>query len=118
MKLAVVGSRSFEPFALADKIKKHIEENFVFSCQIEIVSGGALGADKAAEIFAVSEGLKFTCIIPEYEKYGRAAPHIRNKKIAEYADAVLAFHDGKSKGTLNTLDLFRRLGKKCVLIIL
>jgi len=38
-----------------------------------------------------------------WEKYGRAAGPIRNKEMAEYADALILIWDGKSKGSLNML---------------
>ena len=42
--------------------------------------------------------------LPEYERYGKAAPLKRNITIIENADLVLAFWDGASKGTKNVID--------------
>ena len=43
--------------------------------------------------------------------YDKAAPLERNKLIVEECDCVLAFWDGKSRGTKFTLDYAKRLGK-------
>ncbi len=59
-----------------------------------IVSGGAAGVDTSARAYALSHNLKLTEFLPEYQKYGRAAPLKRNLSIIEYSDLVLAFWDG------------------------
>ena len=65
----------------------------------EIGSGGARGVDTSAREYAHANGIKLTEFLPDYDKYGRRAPIIRNDLIVEYADMVIAFWDGKSRGT-------------------
>ena len=79
-----------------------IEENLPIGCS-EIVSGGAGGIDSAAKILAERIDIKYTCFLPEYEKFGKEATLVRNKKIVEYSDQVIAFWDFESKGTQNTI---------------
>ena len=90
MRVAVIGSRNLQVRNLSD----YLPENTT-----EIVSGGARGIDTCAQIFAKHNDIKLTEFLPEYDKYGRAAPLKRNLEIIEYADMVLAFWDGKSRGT-------------------
>ncbi len=90
MRVGIVGSRGL--FAVK------IEEYLPASCT-EIVSGGAVGVDACAAAFAEERGIPIKVFLPQYKKFGRAAPIIRNKQIVEYADEVIAFWDGKSKGT-------------------
>lgn len=90
MKVAVIGSRGLR----VDNLEKYLPENTT-----EIVSGGAVGVDTSAKEYARSCGFKLTEFLPEYGKYGRSAPLKRNIEIIEYADTVLAFWDGKSRGT-------------------
>ena len=52
----------------------------------------------------LANGLVLTEFKPEYNRYGRGAPLKRNIRIIEYADVVLAFWDGKSKGTKFVID--------------
>ena len=56
--------------------------------------------------------------VTEYDKYGRSAPLKRNIQIIEYADAVLAFWDGTSKGTKHVIDHCNKTGKKISVIII
>ena len=90
MKVAVVGSRTITVDNLAPYLPPETEE---------IVSGGAKGVDTCAREYAIANGIKLTEFRPEYEKYGRAAPLMRNQQIADKADIMIAFWDGKSKGT-------------------
>ncbi|MFG6353135.1 MAG: DNA-protecting protein DprA [Oscillospiraceae bacterium] len=95
MKIAVIGSRELQ----VDHLEDYLPEGVT-----EIVSGGARGVDSCARDYALQHGLKLTELLPEYEKYGRGAPLRRNITIIEYADHVLAFWDGKSRGTKYVID--------------
>ena len=74
MKVAVIGSRSI----FATDIGMYISDGD------EIVSGGASGVDSCAAEYAKNNGLKLTVFLPQYDRYGRAAPIVRNKKIVDY----------------------------------
>ena len=107
MKVAVVGSRSI----FATDISMYISDGD------EIVSGGAVGVDSCAAEYAKKNGLKLTVFLPQYERYGRAAPIVRNKKIVDYADKIVAFWNGKSKGTLSVIKYAEKTGKLCEIIL-
>lgn len=79
----------------------------------EIVTGGAAGVDTIAEKWAKKHGIEWVCYLPQYEVYGRKyAPLVRNKQMIEYADECIAFWDGKSKGTLMTIEYALSLERK------
>ena len=101
MKVAVVGSRNL--------CVRHLE-NYLPKDTTEIISGGAKGVDTSAKLYANSHNIKLTEFLPEYERYGRAAPLKRNDAIIENADLVIAFWDGKSKGTKYVIDKCRKIG--------
>ena len=103
MKIAIIGSRSI----ILDDIGKYLPKNIT-----EIVSGGARGIDSSARSFAFSKGIKLTEFIPEYNKYGKAAPIKRNIKIIDYADRIIAFWDGTSKGTKFVINTCKKKGKE------
>ena len=65
----------------------------------------------AAE-YAKKKGITLTEFLPEYEKYGKRAPLIRNLEIIDYADEVIAFWDGESHGTKYVIDNCRNRIKK------
>lgn len=82
----------------------------------EIISGGAVGVDTLAAEYAQANGISLTIIKPDYEHYGRRAPHVRNREMVMRADWVLAFWDGKSKGTESSINQARRLGKRVEIV--
>ena len=107
MKIAIVGSRS----VTVENIGAYIAD------AEEIVSGGAVGVDRCAAEYARRSGIKLTEFLPEYDRYGRAAPIVRNKQIVDYADRVVAFWDGNSKGTLSVIKYAQKVGKPCEVIL-
>jgi hypothetical protein len=61
-------------------------------------------------------GLITAIVEPNWNAHGKAAGPIRNKVIEEISDRCIAFWDGKSRGTKNTIDLFHRAGKRVDII--
>ena len=76
----------------------------------EIVSGGAKGVDTSAREYAQKHGVRLTEFLPDYRRYGKGAPLRRNIDIIEHADMVLAFWDGRSRGTKFVIDECVRRG--------
>ena len=109
MKIAIIGSRKL----IISDMRKYISENCT-----EVVSGGASGIDACAREYAKQNNIKITEFIPNYKEYGRAAPIVRNKRIVDYSDEVIAFWDGASKGTANVIHYCKKIGKKCTVIII
>ncbi len=106
MKLAVIGSRSFSDKQLLFSILSGINN-------IElIISGGAKGADQMAEEFAKQHNIDTLIFKPDYNQFGRGAPLIRNKHIVNSSELIVAFWDGKSRGTKNALEHTQKSGKK------
>ena len=108
MKIAVAGSRNITDIDLSPYI----------SAQDEIISGGAKGVDSLAAAYARAHGLPLCEILPDYARYGRAAPIKRNYEIVDRAERVLVFWDGKSKGTLSVIKYAEKTGKPCQVILL
>ena len=103
MKVAVVGSRNI----VVENIEQYLPEDVT-----EIISGGAKGVDTYAETYAKNNNIKITVIKPEYKKYRKGAPLVRNKQIVEMADFVVLIWDGKSNGTRFVLDYCKELNKE------
>jgi SLOG family YspA-like protein len=62
------------------------------------------GADKIAYREAMRLGLEVECHPADWDRHGRAAGFVRNKEMVDAgADLVLAFWDGKSAGTRDTM---------------
>lgn len=73
-----------------------------------IVTGGAAGADTLAAEWAELNGVPCEVIRPDYNFHGRHAPHVRNREILRRAAGIIAFWDGKSRGTLRMIAGARR----------
>ena len=107
MKIAVIGSRGVIVADIGEYLAG-VEE---------IVSGGAVGVDSCAAQYAKAKGITLTEFLPEYARYGRAAPIVRNKQIVDYADKIIAFWNGSSKGTLSVIKYAEKTGKRCEVIL-
>ena len=103
MKVAIIGSRDLT----IGNLEKYIPQGTT-----EIISGGAKGVDACARDYAIAHNIKLTEFLPEYDKYGKNAPLKRNLTIIENADVVLAFWNGKSRGTKFVIEKCRKLGKE------
>ncbi len=101
MKVAVVGSRGLEA-----EIGKYLPEGTSV-----LISGGARGIDRAAEAYADAHGLAKQIFLPNYERYGKRAPLIRNQQIVQAADLVVAIWDGTSRGTKYTIEYAKKMGR-------
>lgn len=101
MKLAIIGSRNLQ----IDDIGRYLPDGVS-----EIVTGGAKGVDACAMQYAEANSIVLTTFLPDYQRYGRGAPLRRNVQIIEYADSVLAFWDGESRGTSYVINECRRRG--------
>ena len=109
MKLAIIGSRSIGDFPLEEYLPSGIEE---------IVSGGAKGIDRLAAAYAKKHGIALVEFFPNYVRYGKGAPLKRNEQIAEYAEEAIAFWDGYSRGTKQSIDQFKKLGKHVRIVMI
>jgi hypothetical protein len=105
MKLIIAGSRNYEDYQQFKVYVDYFTQN-IFP-NIEIVSGNARGPDKMAIRYAVEHNLNYRIFNADWEGHGKAAGPIRNEQMANYADALLAFWDGKSRGTKHMIDIAR-----------
>lgn len=102
MILAVVGSRDFNDYEL---LKKHLDNCTTIE---SIISGGANGADSLARKYAHEHNICIEEIIPNWDLYGSRAGFIRNKVIIDKCDCCIAFWDGVSSGTNNSIKLAKK----------
>ena len=108
MKVIIAGSRYFNNYELLRQYVDHILQNVSQKESIEIVSGGAKGADELGERYAKERGYKITRFPADWNKYGRAAGPKRNEQMGDYADALIAFWDGESRGTKHMIEYAKK----------
>ena len=104
LRLAVVGSRSFDNYSFMELVLSKFP-HFI------LVSGGAEGADKLAERYAKENDLEVIIHKPEWKLYKRKAGMVRNTFIVRDCNAVVAFWDEKSKETKMIIDLAKKQKK-------
>ena len=114
MKVIIAGSRTFNNNEL---LWNECEKAFSLLNKIEIVSGTAKGADQIGEWFAEGNGYPIKRFPANWNKYGKSAGYKRNEEMARYADALIAFWDGKSKGTKHMIDLAQQYELKVKVVM-
>ena len=109
MRVAIVGSRSFNDFSVLEhNVNSVITPNNISY----IISGGANGTDSLAERYAQKYNIDTQIFKPEYKKYtGREkiAPLIRNRTIVENCDILIAFPTSDSRGTRHIINMSYKL---------
>lgn len=111
MKVIIAGSRTFDDYDLLCQVCDNLLED-----DAEIVSGTAKGADKLGERYANEKGYQIKQFPAEWDKYGKSAGYRRNYEMCEYSDTLIAFWDGKSKGTKHMIDIAKNKNLKIKVI--
>jgi hypothetical protein len=103
-KVIVAGSRGFSNYKLLrEQCNKYLSRKRK-ECNVIIISGHARGADILGEKYANDEGFGLEIYPAQWDKYGKRAGYRRNEEMGEIADALIAFWDGKSRGTKHMID--------------
>lgn len=111
MRLGIVGSRGFDNENLLTKTLLP----YIFNITV-VISGGAYGADKMGEAWAISHGIDTMIFLPDWNKHGKRAGFIRNEDIINNSDFVIAFWDGQSRGTQHSISLCEKYKKPYLIV--
>ncbi len=119
--LLVVGSRSITDYVFVKEKLNAIRAEKFPDYTIIVVSGGAIGVDSMAEKWAKDLGFDTVIMKAEWNKYGKSAGHIRNGEMHRFISTkpyryVVAFWDGKSKGTAHSFDLAKKYNNDIELV--
>lgn len=106
-RVIIAGTRTFNDYELLCK-----KCNLFFSRKkpTAIICGEARGADSLGRRYAEEHGIPVLSYPADWERYGKRAGYLRNKEMAQTAEALVAFWDGKSRGTENMIDLAYEMG--------
>ena len=112
VRIVIFGSRSVEH---SERYYQHIE-TLVRSIEaenkeVEIISGGAVGADKLAIDYAERLGVDLRIMNADWDKLGKSAGYVRNAEMAKIADIGICLWDMESKGTKHMLNLLLKEDK-------
>ena len=114
MKTIIAGTRTFNDYEL---LKTKLTKFRLTHDITEIVSGGAKGADRLGERYAEEYNITIKIFPANWNKHGNAAGPIRNRQMAEYADQLIVFWDGSSKGTNNMIDSMDKQKKPMYMVL-
>jgi len=106
MRVIIAGSRGFNSIDHMSTFMKCL----TITSDTVVISGTARGADQLGEKWANLNGYSVERYPAEWSKYGRSAGYKRNELMATKADTLVAFWDGKSRGTKHMIDLARKHG--------
>lgn len=97
-KVIICGSREFDDYELLkSKCDAYLSRKFNSGEEIVIVSGTARGADLLGEEYAKERGLRVEKYPADWNKFGKKAGYLRNKKMAEVGNACIAFLSNKGE---------------------
>ena len=108
----IVGSRGYTDYA---SFKAKCDALLADKTDIEIVSGGASGTDAMAERYARELGYSLQIFPADWSRYRKRAGYVRNREMHAYISTftergVIAFWDGRSKGTAQSFALAKEFG--------
>lgn len=120
MKIIIAGSRGFSNYSKlereVDLVLADLSEDE--RADLEIQSGGAVGADKLGEDYAKNHGIPCRVHPADWETYGTAAGFVRNEAMAKVAEGgiLIAFWDSVSRGTKHMIAISKRHNIKAYVI--
>jgi hypothetical protein len=99
MLIVITGSRTWrESKIVTEVLSKYPPDS-------KLIHGGAMGADRIAGRVAEKLGMTVEVMEADWERYGKSAGFRRNDEMLDRnPDVVVAFWDGKSRGTKYTID--------------
>lgn len=103
-RVIIAGGRDFTDYNAVDEVMTRVH------WPTRILSGGAKGADAEGERWAKMWGVPCDVYPAEWDTHGKAAGPIRNAEMADNADVLVAFWDGRSSGTKNMIVTALRKG--------
>ena len=108
-RVIIAGCRDFNDYELLREKCEHMQKKKKDTHKVIIVSGHAAGADARGGVYGLERGYELETYQADWTR-GRMAGPKKKKKMARVADALIAFWDGKSRGTKNMIDLANMKG--------
>lgn len=107
MRTIIAGGRDITDYKLVQKAVKNSGFNITI-----VISGAQRGVDALGERYAEDNHLPCERYPADWKKFDKSAGPIRNRQMAENADALIAVWDGNSKGTKNMIETAEKFGLK------
>lgn len=104
-KLIIAGSRGFNDYEKMEKVVNNLISRVKDDKEIVIISGTAGGADKLGERYAVRNGYSLELMPADWNLHKKRAGYLRNRAMADIANACIIFWDGVSPGSKHMYDI-------------
>jgi predicted Rossmann fold nucleotide-binding protein DprA/Smf involved in DNA uptake len=107
MRVAIVGSRRYsEPSRVSEYVN-------ALPPRASIITGSASGVDAAATKAARAKGIPVQVMAASFDEMADASRSAaRNQRLVDACDVLVAFWDGRSKGTRGTVERALDAGKE------
>lgn len=99
MKVIIAGTRTIDNYKLVVESVQRSGYSIT-----EVVSGCATGVDRLGERWALANNIPVKEMPANWSNLGKSAGPLRNKQMAEYADAAIIIWDGESRGARNMIE--------------
>ena len=109
-RVIIAGGRDFNDYELLKRKCDDLLYQRKITNRIVVVSGAAQGADRLGERYARERGYAIDSHPADWNTHGKSAGFIRNSEMANSANALIAFWDGKSHGTKQMIDTAKSRG--------
>lgn len=113
MNIIVAGGRDFKDYNL---LRQKLNDLLKDINDVVIISGKANGADSLGEQYGRENNIAIKEFPAKWDLYGKSAGYMRNEEMAKIGDMLIAFWDGKSKGTKHMIDLAKKYNLKTEII--
>ena len=123
MKICIAGSRRFPEFGITKPEHWHDPKKRIIMCRIlqesigksrfqidEVVTGKCWGIDDLGEAWANKYKIPVKPFPADWDRFNKEAGKIRNKEMADYADALISIHS-ESSGSLDMIKCMKKLCK-------
>lgn len=108
VKIIIAGGREFTDYAVLKNVCDHMLSIIRTTSDVTIVSGGARGVDKMGERYAKEHDINLIVMNADWDTHGKSAGYKRNQEMANVSTHLIAFWDGKSRGTKHMIDIAKR----------
>jgi hypothetical protein len=97
MKVIIAGGRNYQITKSDIEILDRLNAIYKFS---EVVSGDCSGADRAGALWAIAKKIPVKHFPADWDNFGRRAGPMRNREMADYADAAILFSGGAGTASM------------------
>tara|TARA_A100001201_G_scaffold111214_1_gene95171 strand:+ start:74 stop:3061 length:2988 start_codon:yes stop_codon:yes gene_type:complete len=112
LNVIVAGGRNYSDYKTVKAKLDDFRSTLKPGREINIISGGATGADSLGERYAKENNLDIRRFSADWNQHGKAAGPIRNEQMAAEGDVLISFPGGT--GTKNMIKNMRSRGKRVI----